>query len=100
MIVWLIFVCCILFLLKQYFRGGQYKGIKSDLSGKVAIITGGNSGIGKQTALDLAKQGCYIIIGSRNTQKSDQVIKEIGALTNSQKLEQHYLDLSRKNSIK
>lgn len=37
-----------------------------DLKGKVAIITGATRGIGKQCALDLAKQGCHIVIAAKS----------------------------------
>lgn len=36
---------------------------------KVAVIIGGNSGVGKRTALDLARQDVNIIIVARNTNK-------------------------------
>lgn len=36
---------------------------------KVAVFIGGNSGVGKRTALDLARQDVNIIIVARNTNK-------------------------------
>ena len=36
-----------------------------DLKGKAALVTGGNSGIGKVIALGLASQGAEVLIGSR-----------------------------------
>ena len=39
-------VVVVLVLLKKYFNGGVYKQTVQDLSGKYAVVTGGNSGIG------------------------------------------------------
>jgi NAD(P)-dependent dehydrogenase (short-subunit alcohol dehydrogenase family) len=36
------------------------------ITGKVALITGGNRGIGKASAVELAKEGCHIAITGRN----------------------------------
>jgi NAD(P)-dependent dehydrogenase (short-subunit alcohol dehydrogenase family) len=41
-----------------------------DLKGKVALITGGNGGIGLGMAKGLAGAGCSIMIAGRNAEKS------------------------------
>src|SRR6478735_4762273 len=52
-----------------------------DLKGKVAIVTGGNSGIGKAIALELAKQGANIVIDYRShPEATEELEKEIVAL--------------------
>ena len=53
-----------------------------DLSGTVALITGGNSGIGRGIAIGLAQAGADVFIASRNLQKSQSVCQEITQLTN------------------
>ncbi len=48
-----------------------------ELTGKVAVITGGNSGIGKQTAVELAAMGARVVIAARNSQKANAAVKEV-----------------------
>src|SRR5215469_1579054 len=50
-----------------------------DLAGKVAIVTGGNGGIGRGIALGLAEAGASIAILARNEEKSHATLKEIEA---------------------
>lgn len=49
------------------------------LAGRVAIVTGGNGGIGRSIALGLAGAGAAVAIFGRNEQKNAQVAAEIGA---------------------
>jgi 2-deoxy-D-gluconate 3-dehydrogenase len=51
-----------------------------DLAGKVAIVTGGNGGIGRGIAVGLAQAGANIVIAARNKEKTRKVIEEIRGL--------------------
>ena len=44
-----------------------------DLSGKVAIVTGGNTGIGYETAKGLARLGAHTFIACRNKERAEAV---------------------------
>lgn len=48
-----------------------------NLAGKVAIVTGGNGGIGRGIAIGLAQAGADIIIAARNEEKTAAVVDEI-----------------------
>ena len=50
------------------------------LQGKLAVVTGANSGIGWHTALELARAGAQVILASRTESKgSDAVDRILGA---------------------
>ena len=51
-----------------------------DLSGKAAIVTGGNGGIGRGIALGLAAAGANVCIAGRNEEKNERVQREIDEL--------------------
>jgi NAD(P)-dependent dehydrogenase (short-subunit alcohol dehydrogenase family) len=51
-----------------------------DLTGKVAIITGGGTGIGRGTALVLAEHGADIVLAARRPEPLAETAKEIEAL--------------------
>src|SRR5579862_2595810 len=49
------------------------------LEGKVALITGGNSGIGFATAQQFVKEGAYVFITGRSQTKLDEAVKKVGS---------------------
>jgi 2-dehydro-3-deoxy-D-gluconate 5-dehydrogenase len=51
-----------------------------DLSGRVAIVTGGNGGIGLGMARGLAQAGATVVVAGRNARKSEAAVKELSAL--------------------
>lgn len=51
----------------------------SDLAGKTFLVTGANSGIGRATAVELARRGGRVWIAARNEEKTKPVLDEIGA---------------------
>ncbi|MET0465661.1 MAG: SDR family oxidoreductase [Chitinophagaceae bacterium] len=69
-----------------------------DLTGKVALVTGGNKGIGKGMALGLAEAGADIIAVSASIELSgSEVEKEVTAL--GRKFKAYQADLSNRESI-
>lgn len=73
-----------------------------DLTGKVAVITGANNGIGFVTAREMARQGCHIIMACRSMDKGEkarQNILESVATRNDQQIIVMPLDLSSFASV-
>ena len=48
----------------------QGSNISGTLHGKVVVVTGSNTGIGKETALALARMGATMVLGCRDSDKS------------------------------
>ena len=59
------------------------KGTRFDLTGRVALITGGSKGLGKAMARTLATAGADIIVSSRNEKDLDAALDQILAGTDS-----------------
>ncbi|GBM12762.1 Retinol dehydrogenase 11 [Araneus ventricosus] len=73
---------------------------EAKLHNKTVIITGGNGGIGKETALDLAARGAKVIIGCRDTEKGKKAVEDIRRQVPSSKVIVKRLDLASFSSIR
>ncbi|KAI0102584.1 NAD(P)-binding protein [Nemania sp. FL0031] len=74
-----------------------------DLTGKVAIVTGGNSGIGKQTVAVLASKGAKVYLGARSHDKYVEALHDIHISyppTESSDIEFLEVDLASAASVK
>jgi NAD(P)-dependent dehydrogenase (short-subunit alcohol dehydrogenase family) len=69
-------------------------------AGKLAIVTGANSGIGYHTALELARAGATVVLACRNLQKAEDAKAKILAAVPQAQLEIAQLDMADLNSIK
>ena len=48
-----------------------------EFEGKVALVTGGGSGIGRATALAFGREGAQVVIGNRNVQRGEETVAMI-----------------------
>jgi len=71
-----------------------------DLSGKVALVTGGSSGLGQETARVLAARGAHVILTARDMPKGEAVAAGIRASTGNQHVEVEELELGSLKDIR
>uniref|UniRef100_A0A8C6ST54 Zgc:112332 n=1 Tax=Neogobius melanostomus TaxID=47308 RepID=A0A8C6ST54_9GOBI len=70
------------------------------LEGKTVIITGANTGIGKETARDLARRGARIVMACRDLERAEEAKQDIFEDTGNENLVIRKLDLSDTKSIR
>ncbi|XP_076024009.1 dehydrogenase/reductase SDR family member 13-like [Genypterus blacodes] len=70
------------------------------LKGKTVIVTGGNTGIGKATALDLACRGARVILACRNKEKAEAAAFDIRTESGNNEVVFMHLDLSSLKSVR
>ncbi|XP_030600693.1 dehydrogenase/reductase SDR family member 13b.1 isoform X2 [Archocentrus centrarchus] len=73
---------------------------KTKLHGKTVIVTGSNTGIGKTTAIDLAKRGARVILACRSKQRGEAALEEISRVSGSSQVVFMQLDLGSLKSVR
>ena len=74
--------------------------MKRSLGNKTFIVTGANTGIGKITARELARQGAHVILACRSKAKTEPVIAELKRESGNDQIEFIELDLSDLASVR
>lgn len=70
------------------------------MDGKTIVITGGNAGIGKATAISLAKKGAEVLITARSESKAKTAVEEIKSASGSDKVSYVIVDLISQQSVR
>lgn len=70
-----------------------------DQRGRVAVVTGGNGGLGLETTRELARKGAHVVMAARNLDKAVRAESDIRAEIPDASLEVRQVDLSSKASI-
>jgi len=92
---------------KEYTAGGYLnaaKGFKAEdlnvqLDGKSYMITGANSGIGKEAAVEIAKRGGVVHLVCRNPEYGEKAKQEIAESTGNSNIHLHILDMSLPSDV-
>ncbi|XP_076761819.1 retinol dehydrogenase 14 [Xylocopa sonorina] len=93
----------LLFLLALYIYAQYTLGIcksKNRMEGKTVIITGCTSGIGKETARDIAKRGARLIMACRNMETANKLKDELVKESGNSNIVVRKLDLSSLSSVR
>ncbi|XP_055715675.1 retinol dehydrogenase 12-like [Phlebotomus papatasi] len=85
---------------RKYIEGGQFQKDHLRMDGKVVIITGANTGIGKETALDLARRNAKIYLACRDYDRCESAREEIVQATGNTKVYNRHLDLNTLDSVR
>jgi NAD(P)-dependent dehydrogenase (short-subunit alcohol dehydrogenase family) len=73
---------------------------KPDLSGKLCMVTGATSGIGKAAATELARMGATLVLVARDAGRAERAVKEIADASGNRDLEVMLADLSSQDQVR
>ena len=73
---------------------------KKDLEGKTALVTGGNSGIGLEAAIVIAREGAEVVLVARDPKKGDAAVAKVRERSGSEKVSLLLCDFSSQTSIR
>ncbi len=101
--MWLIVAGAVvgLYFLRKFIKGGQCSS-NARLDGKTVVITGCNTGIGKETAVDMCNRGARVIMACRSEERMRSAAEEVKARTGAgeDSVALYKLDLSDLQSVR
>jgi NAD(P)-dependent dehydrogenase (short-subunit alcohol dehydrogenase family) len=68
--------------------------------GKLCVLTGGTSGIGRETAVALAGRGARLALVCRDRRRAEDTVAEIATRTGSREVSLHFADLSLQREVR
>ncbi|GAB0097711.1 short-chain dehydrogenase TIC 32, chloroplastic [Sergentomyia squamirostris] len=97
-------ICCFVFIssfayLIRWHYLGRKCSCRKNLNGKIVIVTGATSGIGRALAKELAGKGATLILACRDIQKAENLRNEISENTGNPNIQVSQLDLSSLDSV-
>lgn len=95
-----IIVALVSFLVLKWMKKRAFCTDSKRLDGKTVLITGGNTGIGKETAVALANRGARVIIACRDVEKAEKAVREIQSRSHSLNVLHMELDLANLRSVR
>lgn len=87
-------------LLKDYMQGARFQRPDIRADGKVVVITGANTGIGKETAMALARRGAHVYMACRDLKKCEEARQEIVLETQNGQVFCRECDLASLQSVR
>ncbi|WAR31468.1 RDH13-like protein [Mya arenaria] len=90
---------CAFYAVRRWMRGARCQS-KARLDGRTVLITGGNTGVGKETARDLARRGARILIAGRDLKRTNAAADEIRRTTGNDNVIVYNLDLASLKSVR
>lgn len=88
-VAYVVFPCLLGFVLVRKYRERTWSWCKNNasLEGKIVLITGANSGIGYETAKELARRQAHIIFACRNIDRAEEAMAKIrNSITNCKEM--------------
>ena len=99
-----IFIACYavfhMYVLKPNYFAGCVCTSKARLDGKTAIVTGANTGLGKETVVDLVRRGARVIMACRSLKRGEAAKKDVVEGTGSNNVIVKHLDLASLRSVR
>ena len=98
-LIYLVAHLVVFFVINKRISAGRVYTSTKNLNGQTVVVTGAAAGIGRATALELAKLHARVIVGIRGQERAERVAEELSRESHGHVVG-HHLDLSDLASVK